>query len=117
MLTIENIENEIRRIAAENPEYVYDEGDAAAWGQRCYYVRNGCGSCIVGRALANLGVPIERLEEADSRNGSGVRASTLLTELTGKSLVAARWVQYVQDRQDKGVAWREAVAQADAVIG
>lgn len=98
---------EIRRLAGESPDYVYRR-------QGCVYVEdddagNLVGSCIVGKALVNLGVEPEELHyEVPSRiPGAGALLRRSVDDLE------RRWIDEVQYRQDLGYAWSESIANAD----
>ena len=109
-----DLAGEIRRLAAENPDYVYvAEPSTKTYGNpTCYYTAtDGHDACIFGKALANLGVPLEVLRKFDDRlNGPGtylgVGITTVLAEL-GVPLIAG--FSQVQRFQDKGVAWKQAI--------
>ncbi|WP_280485404.1 hypothetical protein [Nocardia cyriacigeorgica] len=112
----------VRAEAAENPDKVYlpplvwdeDEDDFVATDE-CVYVERDhgtgelVGSCIVGRALIRCGVPAEKLDVF------GISFSTLAARL-GIELHPSiiEWGDCVQDRQDSGVPWSEAIEIADS---
>lgn len=99
--------------AAEKPDYI----DPRAQNVSCAYVdpETGCPSCIVGRALARLGVPVELLRSLDSA-GSGGGSITAL-EITPHLFAlgydvyddAAVLLNAVQGHQDAGTPWLAAV--------
>lgn len=106
-LTLTDIQAEIRRLADEQPDHVYER-----YGQSCVYVAddgegNLVGSCIVGRALVNLGVEPETL--------TFYIVPTADTLLTSVDLVGPEvsWIQDVQSEQDYGITWSKAIAYAD----
>lgn len=121
MLTLDQIIAEIRTIAAESPYFIYTppEGEAA-----CLYVHTdpvtdevieGEG-CIVGQALVRLGVDADQLGgtlTADSVLRDLEKEGLLTTAPTGADESKLSWIRNVQCHQDSGVAWREAVEQAD----
>lgn len=117
--------DEIRKVAEASPDVVYQERavelDAPhpnsvyrPSGHRfCRYQAGGQGCCIVGVALENLGVPIERLAEYDGpseRSFYGV-----FMEFPEDFIVddeeAFRFVRYAQDSQDDGLPWGECVTE------
>lgn len=94
----------VREIAAEQPDFVYkDEG--------CVYVRDGHGSCIIGRAAMELGYIDASLEE----QGLNWETVTRLANHVGIDCTRNEilWLQTVQSDQDAGVPWGDAVRIAD----
>ena len=117
--TPQDIVREIRTLAQERPDYVYEGvGDTST----CSYVTGADGGpgCLVGQALQRLGVPRETLAEVegdiDLNGGLGVRR--LLTALLGPVHLqrAVSWIERVQDAQDSGSRWHDAVASADVEV-
>lgn len=109
MFNATDVVSEIRKVAAEQPDFIYNDGSL----DECLYTENADGSpggCIVGRALMRLDVEEEDLVEND-----GQYASRVLSELdiSGNSLVM-HWIDEVQRVQDGGKTWAEAVQSADA---
>ncbi len=99
---------ETRKVAAGNPDFVYQKISGA-----CKYVRNGNPDCIIGHALWNVG-----LIDADCPwDGYGVSSiSNVIRDVDwGKGLDSDEvgWLSIVQDSQDTGYSWREAIAKAD----
>ncbi len=110
------LETELRRLAAENPTYVYRSAQAATSdvGDACFYVAGeNHDACIYGQALANLGVPEKVLSRADRSYliGAGIGIRTLLGWI-GVNRCDERFSR-VQDRQDRGHSWQSAVAALD----
>lgn len=89
VITPEVVISGLKALVDESGEdYVYTpvEGE---YGTRCVYVNGESASCGVGRFLANLGVPLERLREADGENcGGGLPANDLLEELSGEGVIS-----------------------------
>lgn len=86
---------------------------------KCDYVRGGKPSCIVGHVLAKVGVPIERLSQADTGNfGGGISAHSLLRELQEEVVLAPidgsvrALLSEAQSAQDSSSPWGKAVEQA-----
>lgn len=109
MLNATDVVNEIRKVAAEQPDFIYN-GDT--FPIECLYTKNADGSpggCIVGRALMRLNVEEEVLVKNDGRGASGV-----LSELgIGGDIFVMHWINEVQEIQDSGKTWAEAVQSAD----
>ncbi|MCG7607167.1 hypothetical protein [Mycobacterium sp. CnD-18-1] len=57
----EKIAAEVNRLAAENPDFIYDTDEDK---DQCVYVENGEPSCLYGYALWNLGLIDARIEKA-----------------------------------------------------
>lgn len=113
--TAGDVIEEIRVLAAESGGLLYESGPEGG----CWYVRDGKPSCIVGQALARLGVPLEFFEKYEGTNAEygGWPLRSLLEEVTGGRMTAEEyeWISVVQSRQDTGSTWGEAVAMADAI--
>ncbi len=106
----------VREIAAEAPAFVYSETDEHD-GPTCRYVKNGEGSCIVGKALVALGVPVDFFDRpsvsGSPLNTVGIWQSTLRDLLGWQRDLNNDWLQAVQAQQDVGCAWGIAVEFAD----
>lgn len=113
----------VRIVAATDPDLIYQNDE----GQRlCNYLpnaRNRCG-CIVGEALVEAGLPREKLAELDAAMvtadpwSPGVSwgdeaARQILDGLVSHQALTSPWIAYVQEMQDDGKPWAEAVRQAD----
>lgn len=100
-------------------DYVYSRNDEG----RCVYVQDGQPSCLVGHVLVKAGVPLERLEAADSNFG-GTGADVLIRQINregavkvdGKARTALAEAQYTQDHGNTwGLAVRRATRWAEHV--
>lgn len=105
--TGQKIINEVRLVAAANPDFVYEPPD----DEGCVYVRDGEPSCLIGHALWRLGyidAELERHREGPNHNWDG--APDLLDHL-GLHLddSESEWVAVVQSRQDDGQPWGHTV--------
>lgn len=102
----EKIIAEVRRLVAEKPEYVYQQ----PFGM-CVYVSGGCGSCLIGQALFNLGL-IDASLERTIHNGATAFGliEHLGLDIENTELV---WLRNVQFAQDSHAPWGEAVNHAD----
>lgn len=94
-------------------DYVYESTDG-----RWHYVRDGKPSCIVGHVLAKVGVPIERLEVADTALfGAGMAAATLLCRLAEEEVLTCdvptgTLLSEAQYNQDARETWADSVKAA-----
>ena len=130
-LTVEAVVAEVRKVAAERPDFIYTdqpERVARADKLKMSHTSLGCSyigafpadpgespvghRCIVGQALKRLGVLDADLEPAE-----GQSASSLLTFIKGTSPIGSAWLNMLQGAQDTGRSWSKAVAHADAECG
>ena len=97
---------EVRRVAAERPDYVYP----SQYG--CSYL-NDCGgpSCLVGHALWNRNL-IRDGWEGDSWGDSSIH-NVIIQEGWQLEIGEIDWLSRVQDAQDSGYSWGHAIARAD----
>lgn len=108
MATIDDVIAEIRRLAAEKPDYVYKKPPGSALCANWYWDGDRrVGSCIVGQALGNL----VGLDAVPIGNGSSI--SMLNAGIPVGPRGKTQWVAMVQCEQDQGLPWGEAVAFAD----
>lgn len=91
------------------PDYVYKKVGLDA---RCLYAFDGGPSCIVGRALVRLGLPLDVLSELDDDEYPSIQAqgAVLLTEAVRGVFGAA------QRSQDLGDTYAQALAQAHKAL-
>lgn len=111
----EQLQEKVREIAAERPDYVYRGNGAVGKLGRCVYVRDGQPSCLIGHALWGLGLIDATLEQRGSGQGDNTGdihslADTLNLDIDSDSL---DWLSQAQYRQDVGRPWGEAVQLAD----
>ncbi|SHQ57572.1 Uncharacterised protein [Mycobacteroides abscessus subsp. abscessus] len=103
----------VRKEADADPGYVYQGIDNVG----CVYVHDGKPSCLVGHGLwaAKL---IDSTFEQHTRSFN-VEAIELLAVQMGWEFDAREicWLQVVQEKQDDGVAWGDAVKAADKQWG
>lgn len=112
----EQLQEKVREIAAERPDYVYKgKGGGVGKPGRCVYVRDGQPSCLIGHALWGLGLIDATLEQRGSGQGFNTGdihslADTLKLDIDSDSL---DWLSHAQYRQDVGNTWGDAVQLAD----
>jgi len=97
-------------------DYIYPR-----YEERCVYVFEGEPDCMVGKFLANKGVPVERLKEADANgdiwgNITGASAVELVGQLENEGIItisseARKALQYAQIAQDGGETWGAALQE------
>ena len=96
--------NAIREVAAAEPTKRYQRPDPTS--EKCYYFHDDQPGCIIGQALAKLGVePFPELES----NKSSVE-DLLHTIIPARELDA---ISHAQSSQDNGANWGDAVAHMD----
>lgn len=103
----------VREIANESPGFVYEVPE----GGKCSYARGDSADCIVGRAMAKCGVPLDEMRVWDSGRRNGI--ITVVEDKWPESEHVAPellWLSKVQDSQDDGNHWSEAVKRADAWV-
>lgn len=104
-VTADQIIAEVRRLAAEKPDYVYEKPEFSAF---CLYMHGDEPGCIFGHALHNLGWDVTA-HDAGAINtvldDNGVLTTTKQRE----------WMREVQFSQDHGSTWEKAVRSADQV--
>ena len=106
-ITIDEVDTEIRLLAAESPDFVYNTRKE---GSGCYYHKGVLGGepnkgCIFGQAFQRLGV--------DMSTVGGDNISTVWSEIHFSSPLGFQhcpeeW-DVVQVSQDNGSSWSEAI--------
>jgi hypothetical protein len=120
--TDEQIQATLAEVVAESPEKVYlapdhmaisDYEDSPLAGLSCFYVHTDeagnnpeCG-CLVGAVLYRLGVPLETLAENEGKGAWEVGGNL------GLPSASRRLLANVQDAQDNGIPWAEALRTAE----
>ncbi|TDB90885.1 hypothetical protein E1264_03400 [Actinomadura sp. KC216] len=106
-LTFKQIENEVRRLAAENPDFVYESYHGSCFYNPTERAGKQYGACIFGQAFTNLGTPVPDGIDED------YIGSVLPNMGIETTLDQYEWAGTVQYQQDQGCAWALAVALAD----
>lgn len=122
MTTATQVIEEVRRLAEEQPDFVYSDQEGAGGGECSYF---GCSAgdssgqaCIVGQGLASLNVDMSDLKRKED-TGHGMAIATALEggvvdiPYTEEE---AKWLGDVQNHQDGGKPWAQAVALADKAL-
>ena len=120
MSKLDDVISEVRRVAAERPDYVYvnPEGEKATpdGSVTCaYYTEDGCPSCIIGFGAAPLLTEDERKAEVYNGSGADVFIRNNIPGLSREENASQKlnWLRRVQWYQDHGTPWGEAVWHAD----
>lgn len=114
------LEFEVRRLAALQPDHVYDRDNYPdrAYGAACKYTHtmlddSKVAGCIVGQAIFNITGKLVKQED----HGGGVLDFLFMgTEYdrdSGEWSDRAKFLANVQNHQDNGVPWGTAVERAD----
>lgn len=119
VVTTADVIAEVRKIAREDPDFVYGDGS-----NTCSYfgpslgVTNGS-PCIIGKALHNLEVDTSILFKREAVSYSD-RIGFVLKEgfvpVVSKVNSERIWLNRVQNQQDFGKSWSEAVVLADQEV-
>lgn len=98
-LTVEQVNKELRKLVAEQPEFAYAPGPSGY----CHYNRKHddgpeCNGCIFGQVFQRLGVPQDSHEL-----GSTLSVTQLWVDLNNESPPGSWYT--VQKYQDSGYSW------------
>lgn len=109
----------IREVVEEYGEdYIYNTRRESG-GKRCVYVNeSGQPSCLIGKALFKLGVPLEDLASFDGDyEGDALGAVDLPVFSPSGDYRSASWfAQLVQNAQDSGQSWGEALKVGEVIL-
>ncbi|MFF3363612.1 hypothetical protein [Streptomyces misionensis] len=101
-------------VAEKGADYVYTGPDGEQGNPdraaECYYVHGQQPGCIVGNVLHRAGVSL-----ADLAQYEGQAAEDPVEQLTKANVAAVRLLISVQELQDRGTPWGEAVRQAEVL--
>ena len=104
----------VRALADRHPDAVYEKGDASGCSYTQGVATNGHMGCLIGQALVACGVTRSELRSVQTQGISDVVEECLFTERFGEADVSEEdWLRTVQDHQDDGWTWSDAVAYAD----
>jgi hypothetical protein len=123
-ITWEQIEAEVRRLAAERPDFVYVRPETEP---RCMYWHEAANEpgCIFGHALYTLGVPVDRLVAFDHMPQQATSPGypddwysegiTNVVKALGVNVTDEQegWAKVLQERQDSGDTWGAAIEFTD----
>jgi hypothetical protein len=120
-----------RAVQEKGADYTYTAIRVASYGEKCLYATpdKAAPSCIVGHALAYVGVPVEKLFELDHLGDIGAiyelnttpihedydeDTPTALVEIAGVHLTneAEELFTEAQGNQDSGKTWGESLQRA-----
>jgi hypothetical protein len=106
---------EIRKLAAEYPDVVYESDDPG----NCFYTQGKCGpgsGCIIGQAIQRA-MP-DKTPSLEYIDFNGVVGFYSMSSSVGLNMAAVDqgWASNVQILQDKKFTWAEAVEEADKQV-
>ena len=114
VIKVSDLWAEVKRVAAEQPDYVYDKPDG-----NCSYEVGGKPSCLVGHAMFRLGMPLDLIRRCDRAGAIG----HVLDEFGGEfdesgddKGVYRTLLVWAQGGQDSGLPWGEAVSEAERSV-
>lgn len=119
-----NLMQEVRKLAEQFPDNRYGSSDGYDATAMCFYTKGKCSNktkgCIYGQVLSALGYK-DRLTNIDanySKSGDSMPGIREVIRQFALDISEAEvdWHSYVQSAQDKGMAWGEAVANADLKV-
>jgi hypothetical protein len=110
-VTAKQLISEVRRLAADNPDFIYPDFGAGPNEPKCLYVPDDRQpGCIFGQAFINLGIQIPKSLD---RDGINVHLERLGIEATRAQRT---WCSTVQTEQDTRLTWGHGVKEADKYI-
>lgn len=128
MIKVSELLNETIRVAKASPDTIYEDRKAMLGGAErtiypgaCEYVTNNQPSCLVGVAMNNLGITIERLKTFDRCVGlNDTEIGTIIMYFTDEFEVddefAKTELTKIQAYQDQGSSWGDSIKVLNATI-
>jgi hypothetical protein len=114
-ITSKELEDQIRAIAQENPDTIYDRPvrDNVGNTSCLYFDLEGNPSCLIGQGFARLGFEADDFVNSENM----MEISELLNTWQAVSFGDTAWLRCVQFAQDEGATWSDAVQKADWKTG
>lgn len=116
------LEANVRAIAAQFPDRIYQQSKKTGSGPSCLYVRDGKPDCLIAQGAFMAGMDIDTLMEFDAIEDRMTEdpdaeymdsGAEYAFKPFGFTEVELAWLKRVQQLQDDGVPWGEAVRMAD----
>ena len=122
-IDLDELVQAVRDIAKEHPDFVY-----GSMYETCNYQVKGCPACIIGQALARIGVDVKVLtyldtggDSEDTKFVSPWSGDTTVGSLAGGGSILLdydhdiriKWLNCVQETQDNDSAWGDCIRLAD----
>lgn len=112
--TADHLIAQVRALAKQHPNTIYEKPEGAEF---CLYTEGAAGDgvgCIMGQALARLGVSADMIEPSNPDDGPGGIDVVLPRLGVETSLDQEEWLILVQTLQDTHNTWFDAVSAADS---
>ena len=118
-MLVSDVIKEVRKIVAERPNVYYYAPEGG-----CQYSKGECSDgstgCLFGQVLTNLGEDVSRFDKYPAPEEYKTETyipgiDKILEEFEGND-IDKTWCSLVQDGQDNGMSWEDAVAEADFEI-
>lgn len=116
------LEANVRAIAAQFPDRIYQQSKKTGSGPSCLYVRDGKPDCLIAQGAFMAGMDIDTLLEFDAIEDRMTEdpdaeymdsGAEYAFKPYGLTAVELDWLKRVQQLQDDGVPWGKAVRMAD----
>ena len=110
---------EVRKVVQLRPDVTYDAGVKG-----CQYADGICSDnsvgCLFGQVLSNLGVDVKRFDKYPMPNREGDTYTPAIDRILKNEFVGTGqeidWCVRVQEHQDNGLCWDDAVKEADSYL-
>lgn len=125
-MLVSDIIAEVRKVVKERPDVYYNPDGI------CKYSSGACSDgsigCIFGQVFTNLGIDAKKFDEYPTPEGisptiyggktyvPGIDC-ILRHEFNCEEILELEWCGTVQNGQDGGLSWKEAVLEADRELG
>ncbi len=113
MITEQMFVKEVRKIVAENPDYIYPVPKSSSG--TCSYLECNT-ACLFGKALSNLGITQEELTRCEGYEIARLIKDFLRDKFEVFSAEVINWANIIQRSQDKGTAWKDALKTGDEIV-
>lgn len=116
---VDNLARKVRELAIARPETVYRPSPTgqASPATRCSYLGGTCTDgtvgCLVGQAFFAIGFTADQLRPVDHLGIEEALENLLPSEFSAEEYRQVRWLESVQNAQDNGHPWHEAIDIAD----
>lgn len=118
-LCLKSLVAAVRSLAEASPDNIYcpEIVDVGGNGRNCFYSKGDCSDgskgCIIGQALVKLGFDVARLDD-NPPNVEGLLAGWRdYAEIENDTSELQCWLAEVQESQDLGETWGQAVTRAN----
>jgi hypothetical protein len=117
--TLSELVAQVRRLAADRPDNVY-QPELVGAGHRCSYLDGRCTDgtlgCLVGQAFRAAGLTADELQPVNRLAICEALEHLLRQDIDCLQGAHIAWLMSVQNAQDEGARWREAIEVADREV-